>query len=218
MRDLYGEADRVVVSLADAGASSMPEGPAVTMLRWALADGKPVLALGPGALAVLRALGGATTSDRPRSAVPDAGPLRAHARAMHAVDVEPASAIGRALPPRAYVLSDHHAFPETLPDGLRAIAWSDDGVVEGFETIRRGRDGWPAVTGLLFAAHRSARSHACQRLLDAFLTGAVVPARADAPAPARRRASPRRPAVRTAASPRTARPRGVDERPKLRAV
>jgi putative glutamine amidotransferase len=53
----------------------------------------------------------------------------------HHVRVLPASRLGRIMgEARAHANSFHHQAVDRLGRGLRAVAWADDGVVEGIET------------------------------------------------------------------------------------
>lgn len=53
--------------------------------------------------------------------------------AEHDVTIAPDCSLGRLLGERAPVHSHHHQGPRRLGAGLRAVAWAEDGLVEGIE-------------------------------------------------------------------------------------
>jgi putative glutamine amidotransferase len=94
--------------------------------------GKPVLAICRGIQILNVALGGTLyqdlESERP-SSVPHSDET-----SRHAVRVEPGSLLARTLGSRsATVNSRHHQAIRDLAPGLKAVAWADDGVIEGAE-------------------------------------------------------------------------------------
>jgi putative glutamine amidotransferase len=56
----------------------------------------------------------------------------------HAVTLEPDSILGRSLGTNLKVRSSHHQAIGVLGAGLRAVGWSDDGVIEAVEDESRG--------------------------------------------------------------------------------
>ncbi|MGD0113394.1 MAG: gamma-glutamyl-gamma-aminobutyrate hydrolase family protein [Armatimonadota bacterium] len=100
------------------------------MARAALADGAPILGICRGAQVLGVALGGTLVQDVPEL-TPNA--LR-HADAKHTVTVACGSRIGAILGcERLEVNSYHHQANDSLGDGVRAVAWSDDNVIEAIE-------------------------------------------------------------------------------------
>lgn len=99
--------------------------------------GLPVLAICRGAQIVNVAHGGTLYQDLPA----EVGTEVVHRRAnledevtMHPVRVEPESRLARVLGRTEPVVNSyHHQAPRELGDGLRAVAWAEDGVVEGLE-------------------------------------------------------------------------------------
>jgi putative glutamine amidotransferase len=57
--------------------------------------------------------------------------------ARHEVNVAPDSCLGEVLGDRAVVLSHHHQAPAALGEGLEAVAWAEDGSIEGIEDPHR---------------------------------------------------------------------------------
>lgn len=99
---------------------------------------KPVLAICRGAQLVNVALGGTLYADIARDArttVPHKESNEALARTLHAVDVAPDTLLARWLGQSGRVLvnSEHHQGIRELAPPLRAVARSDDGLVEAFE-------------------------------------------------------------------------------------
>jgi putative glutamine amidotransferase len=99
--------------------------------------GLPVLAICRGMQIVNVAHGGTLFQDLPA----EVGTEVLHRRgsladppAMHAVRVEPDSRLARVLGTAELVTNAfHHQAPRELGEGLRAVAWTEDGVIEGLE-------------------------------------------------------------------------------------
>jgi putative glutamine amidotransferase len=99
--------------------------------------GLPVLAICRGMQLVNVAHGGTLYQDLPA----EVGTAVAHRRgsladppAMHAIRVDPESRLARVLGvTEAVVNAFHHQAPRELGEGMRAVAWTEDGVVEGLE-------------------------------------------------------------------------------------
>lgn len=99
--------------------------------------GLPVLAICRGMQLVNVAHGGTLYQDLPS----EVGTKVQHRRggladppAMHTVRIEPDSRLARVLGrTEALVNAFHHQAPRELGDGLRAVAWAEDGVIEGLE-------------------------------------------------------------------------------------
>jgi len=109
------------------------DGSEVALVRMALEQRLPLLCICRGAQALNVARGGTLVQhlDGHRQDVPGRRPT-------HGVRVEPDSLLARALGATALeVNSFHHQAVDALGDGLRAVAWSDDGLVEGIEAVDR---------------------------------------------------------------------------------
>jgi putative glutamine amidotransferase len=100
--------------------------------------GLPVLAICRGMQILNVAHGGTLFQDLPS----EVGTEVTHRRgslsdppAMHAVRVEPDSRLARVLGTTEVVTNAfHHQAPREIGEGLRAVAWTEDGVVEGLES------------------------------------------------------------------------------------
>jgi putative glutamine amidotransferase len=107
----------------------------------------PILAICRGIQILNVALGGTLyqdlESERPGS-VPHSGETN------HGVRVEPGSLLERTLGTRsATVNSRHHQAIRDLAPGLKAVAWADDGVIEGAEAVdASGRAGGPWIVAV----------------------------------------------------------------------
>jgi len=99
--------------------------------------GLPVLAICRGMQIVNVAHGGTLYQDLPAEVGTEVTHRRgslADPPAMHAVRVEPDSRLARVLGrTEAVVNAFHHQAPRALGDGVRAVAWAEDGVVEAVE-------------------------------------------------------------------------------------
>ncbi|HEX6313130.1 MAG TPA: gamma-glutamyl-gamma-aminobutyrate hydrolase family protein [Acidimicrobiia bacterium] len=89
--------------------------------------------------------------------------------AMHAVRIEPGSRMAAATDASRFdVCSHHHQAVDALGDGLRAVAWADDGTIEGIEL---DGDAW-AVGAQWHPEDTAAEDPIQQRLFDAFVAQA----------------------------------------------
>ena len=99
--------------------------------------GLPVLAICRGMQLVNVAHGGTLYQDLPA----EVGTQISHRRksledeiTLHSVEVEPDSRLARVLGMTALTVNSyHHQAPLEVGDGLRVVAWAEDGVVEGLE-------------------------------------------------------------------------------------
>ena len=108
----------------------------LTLARWALADGKPLLGICRGQQALNVAAGGTLYQDI-AAEVAGAGEHQhpqVRTALVHDVRVEPASRLAAVLgASEVPVNSIHHQAVERVAPDLRAVAWAPDGVVEGLE-------------------------------------------------------------------------------------
>jgi putative glutamine amidotransferase len=136
----------------------------------------PVLAICRGMQVLNVALGGTLLQH-----LPDLPGLLEHRNkaepAGHGVRVEPGSHLAAALGRLdGQVHSDHHQAVDRLGDGLRAVAWSPDGLVEGIERDQ----GW--TLGVLWHPESTAHGDPTQqRLLGAFVARAAARGKLIAP-------------------------------------
>jgi putative glutamine amidotransferase len=140
----------------------------LTLVRWALAGGKPVLGVCRGIQAINVACGGSLYQHVPAQHAgaikhdyfPTAG---GHPRdyPAHQVRVEGGSRLGRALGASAVpVNSMHHQGINRLAPGLRATAFAPDGLIEGVE----GANGHYLV-GVQWHPEELAEGHPARRRL-----------------------------------------------------
>jgi putative glutamine amidotransferase len=128
---------------ADAHPQLGPTEPEVDVFELSLARaarrrGLPVLAICRGLQVLNVARGGTLVQHLPESV----GGQIAHrqtepaSEATHDVRILPSSRLAKVMQDdRPLVNSFHHQAIDRLGDGLRAVAWSEDGVVEGIEAV-----------------------------------------------------------------------------------
>lgn len=138
--------------------------------RW----GTPTLAICRGAQVMNVAFGGTLHQH-----IPDLPAALVHASAgdepsLREVKVSEGSALARACGTAALVCAcHHHQSVDGLGDGLRAVAWSEDGLVEAIEH----EEGW--MTGVQWHPEDTAEEDPAQQALFAAFTNEVA-ARAQA--------------------------------------
>jgi gamma-glutamyl-gamma-aminobutyrate hydrolase PuuD len=102
----------------------------VALMKAALDQEAPLLGICRGMQLLNVVLGGDLDKDLPGSLHLE----RPGTLAEHDVTIASDSPLGRLLGERAPVRSHHHQGLSRLGEGLRAVAWAEDGVIEGIET------------------------------------------------------------------------------------
>ena len=140
-------------------------------LVWeALERGTPLLGICRGAQMINVALGGTLHQHLP-ACVPDALPHRQDvdmSQTTHPVRVARDSLLAGVLGERVAVNSLHHQAVDRLGEGLVAVAWAPDGVVEAIEGTGDG-----FVVGVQWHAEGLAEQPEERRLLEAFVATAA---------------------------------------------
>lgn len=131
---LYGEERHEFLGAVD-GERDRTE---MLLARWALADGKPLLAICRGMQMLNVASGGSLYQDiraqRDGSEKHDYfPPAFERVRISHDIDIQPESRLGRIFGQRSTVNSMHHQALKSLGQQCQPIAWAPDGVVEAVE-------------------------------------------------------------------------------------
>ena len=170
---LYGEERHPTCDRGDA-ARDWTE---LCLIRWALADGKPMFGVCRGVQALNVACGGSLYQDvaeQYASAIKHdyfANGVYRRDYLAHPVEVRPGSRLGRLLgAERVQVNSMHHQGVKALAPDLAAVAFAPDGLVEGVE-----RPGDAFVIGVQWHPEELAEAHApMRRLFTAFITAAVA--------------------------------------------
>lgn len=136
----------------------------LALARACLERDVPLLAICRGMQVLNVALGGSLVQHLPD--VPGTGDHRAGDGRFHqrTIDVDRDSVLGALVGDRLGVHCYHHQAVDRLADGLRAVAWSEDGVVEALEPVR--------PTTFLLAVQGHPEESADRRLFAA-LTGAA---------------------------------------------
>ena len=118
-------------------ATDMPkpwrDQPELRLLEAALARDMPVLAICRGSQLLNVARGGDLVQHLPEVVGDERHRHQPGAYSDHAVTVAPDSRLGGLLGEHAPVKSHHHQGMGRIGEGLREVAWADDGVVEGLE-------------------------------------------------------------------------------------
>jgi putative glutamine amidotransferase len=99
----------------------------------AIRRGTPVLGVCRGLQVLNVLLGGTLVQHLPDRVGTDAHCQAAGVMTDHRVRVDPASWVGSVVGPAAEVAAHHHQGVDRLADGLVAVGWAEDGVVEAVE-------------------------------------------------------------------------------------
>ena len=109
------------------------------LVRWAVAEGKPVLGICRGAQMVNVALGGALYQDIPSQIETSLNHSDSYARQdwtylAHTLRLSPDSRLRRILGSDELPINSlHHQSIKTVAPGLIAVGWAPDGVIEAIE-------------------------------------------------------------------------------------
>lgn len=109
------------------------DGPELAMLRAALNRDMPVLAICRGSQLLNVARGGDLVQHLPDELAHEQHKEQPGSFSEHGVSIEPQSRLGTLLGEHAPVKSHHHQGMGRIGDGLRPVAWAEDGIVEGLE-------------------------------------------------------------------------------------
>jgi putative glutamine amidotransferase len=161
------------------GVLARRDGFELPLARAAITRAMPTLAICRGHQVLNVALGGTLEQHLAPGSVPHGAPGVAGGSSTHDVRVQAGSRLATALgATAAAVSSQHHQAIDKLGPDLEAVAWADDGVVEGIELTLP--DHW--VIGIQWHPEDTAGTDAVQqRLFDAFVS--EVARRAGSPDP-----------------------------------
>lgn len=141
----------------------------IALIRWALADHKPILGVCRGIQIINVACGGSLhqhlADDRPAGIKHDYFPTATHYTRdylAHPVHVESGSRLARLVGEEVEVNSMHHQGIDRLAAGLRPCAHAPDGLVEGVEGVNG-----QYLIGVQWHPEELAGSHANMRRLFA---------------------------------------------------
>jgi putative glutamine amidotransferase len=149
------------------GVIALRDGFELPLVDAAIARAMPTLAVCRGHQVLNVALGGTLEQHLAPGDVPHGAPGVAGGSTVHSVRVQAGSRLAAALGTTvADVSSQHHQAVDKLGGDLEAVAWADDGVIEGIELTVP--DQW--VIGVQWHPEDTAGSDAVQqRLFDAFV-------------------------------------------------
>jgi putative glutamine amidotransferase len=141
----------------------------LTLARWALAEGKPVLGVCRGMQLLNVAAGGTLVQDIGACCTTtinhDLGPAAPRDHHAHDVRIAPGSRLAQSVGAASLsVNSLHHQAVETLGAGLAASAWAPDGIVEGIEGVAQTA----FALGVQWHPESLARDAASDRLFASF--------------------------------------------------
>ncbi len=150
------------------GVIARRDGFELPLARAAIALAMPTLAICRGHQVLNVALGGTLEQHLVPGDVPHGVPGVAGGSIVHSVRVQDGSRLATALGATAAdVSSQHHQAVDKLGADLEAVAWADDGVIEGIELTLP--DQW--VIGVQWHPEDTAGTDATQqRLFDAFVS------------------------------------------------
>ncbi len=127
----YGESPHARLEETDQARDAVE----IALYRTARARRLPVLAICRGIQLVNVAEGGSLYQDLPSEKPSPVNHVDPKGR--HALRIEPTSLLHRTIGDPASVNSRHHQAVKQLAAGLRAVAWAEDGIIEGAEPVDR---------------------------------------------------------------------------------
>lgn len=127
----YGETPHARLEETDQARDAVE----LALYRVARARSLPVLAICRGIQLVNVAEGGSLYQDLPSEKPSPVNHVDPKGR--HALRIEPASRLHRTIGDPVSVNSRHHQAVKQLASGLRAVAWAEDGIIEGAEPVDR---------------------------------------------------------------------------------
>lgn len=176
----YGEAPHPKLGHVD----SLRDRVEVQLIRWALQDDLPILAICRG-IQVLNVAAGGTLYQDITAQCPGAmshSPDRTQSRddRTHAIEIEPNSLLRSLLgTPRLVVNSGHHQAVKDTAPGFRVTARAEDGIIEGIEGLGRS-----FCVGVQWHPESLAhRDPTMQRLFEGFVAAAQKAATGFRPVP-----------------------------------
>lgn len=160
----YGEVPHPKLRAVDRQRDEMELG----LTRAAMAAGRPVLGICRGAQVLGVVFGGKLCQDLPSEAGTTAHAAEGRAGTRHRVRVASGSRLHWIVgADEVEVNSFHHQANAGLGDGLRAVAWAEDGVIEGVEG---DSDGF--LLGVQWHPERMIASEVTRRLFATFVEAA----------------------------------------------
>ena len=127
----YGESPHARLEETDLARDAVE----IALYRAARARRLPVLAICRGIQLVNVAEGGSLYQDLPSEKPSPVNHVDPKGR--HALRIEPTSLLHRTIGDPVSVNSRHHQAVKQLATGLRAVAWAEDGIIEGAEPVDR---------------------------------------------------------------------------------
>jgi putative glutamine amidotransferase len=109
------------------------DGPELALLEAALERDMPLLAICRGSQLLNVARGGDLVQHLPETVGHERHKHQPGAFSDHGVSIQPESRLGTLLGEHAPVKSHHHQGMGRIGEGLRPVAWADDGIIEGLE-------------------------------------------------------------------------------------
>lgn len=125
----YGESPHARLEETDQARDAVE----LALYRAARARSVPVLAICRGIQLVNVAEGGSLYQDLPSEKPSPVNHVDPKGR--HALRIDPASLLHRTIGDPVSVNSRHHQAVKQLATGLRAVAWAEDGIIEGAEPV-----------------------------------------------------------------------------------
>ncbi|MDH2426231.1 gamma-glutamyl-gamma-aminobutyrate hydrolase family protein [Sphaerisporangium sp. TRM90804] len=132
----------------------------LALVKAAVEAGVPVLGVARGMHVINVAQGGTLIPWLPEAVHHE----RHAAGEAHVIQISVSSKVGKAVGDRIEVVTPHHQAPRRLGEGLIAVAWADDQIIEGVEL-----QGHPFCVGVQWHPERGGDN----RLVDALVEAAI---------------------------------------------